>query len=113
MINAYLELVALLVLAHLLADYPLQGDFLAKAKNHTAPIPGVPAGLALLSHAGIHAGFVWLITGSALMGAIELVLHAAIDHLKCAGKITFTQDQWLHFACKCGYASTLTFGASA
>ena len=31
-----------LMVGHALADYPLQGDFLAKAKNRTAPIPGVP-----------------------------------------------------------------------
>ena len=29
-----LELFALMVFAHALADYPLQGDFLSKAKNH-------------------------------------------------------------------------------
>lgn len=31
-----------LVAGHALADYPLQGDFLARAKNRTAPIAGFP-----------------------------------------------------------------------
>lgn len=35
-------LFAALVAGHALADYPLQGDFLARAKNRAAPIPGVP-----------------------------------------------------------------------
>lgn len=101
----FLESLALLLVAHLLVDYPLQGDFLAKAKNHTAPIPGVPAWLALASHAGLHAGAVWLITGSALFGAAELVAHAAIDRAKCSGKISFVTDQALHAACKILYVT--------
>lgn len=31
---------ALMLAGHALADYPLQGDFLAKAKNRANPIPG-------------------------------------------------------------------------
>jgi hypothetical protein len=113
MIGPYLELLALLVFAHLLADYPLQGDFLAKAKNHEAPIPGVPWQVALLSHAGIHAGLVWLITGSALLGLAELLLHAAIDHFKCSRRITFVHDQILHLLFKLLYVIVLYPGASA
>ncbi|MFM1977463.1 MAG: hypothetical protein RL145_2309, partial [Pseudomonadota bacterium] len=37
-----LSLLYLLIVAHFICDYPLQGDFLSKAKNLTAPIPGVP-----------------------------------------------------------------------
>ena len=34
------ELMAIALIAgHCLADYPLQGDFLSKAKNRTAPFP--------------------------------------------------------------------------
>jgi hypothetical protein len=32
-----LETLALLIFAHFLADYPLQGDFLAKGKNRGPP----------------------------------------------------------------------------
>jgi hypothetical protein len=38
---AYCQISPLLLVDHALADYPLQGDFLARAKNHTAPIPGI------------------------------------------------------------------------
>jgi hypothetical protein len=31
-----------LLVAHVLADYPLQGAFLARGKNHRNPIPGIP-----------------------------------------------------------------------
>jgi hypothetical protein len=31
-----------LIAGHALADYPLQGDFLSRAKNRSAPIPGFP-----------------------------------------------------------------------
>lgn len=52
-----------LLAGHALADYPLQGDFLSKAKNRTAPIPGVPWQQALGAHVVIHGAFVahsWL-----------------------------------------------------
>jgi hypothetical protein len=99
-----IRMLALLVVAHLLADYPLQGDFMAKAKNCTAPFPGVPWQTILLSHAAIHAGFVWLITGSVWCAAFELVAHTYIDHAKCKGYIGFNADQALHIACKVAYA---------
>lgn len=35
-----MELLFILIAGHALADYPLQGDFLAKGKNHKAPIAG-------------------------------------------------------------------------
>lgn len=96
-----------LLVGHLLADYPLQGDFMAKAKNRTAPFPGVPWQTVLLSHAAIHAGVVWMLTGSAVCGAIELLLHAWIDDAKCRGRISFNADQLLHLLCKAGYVTAL------
>lgn len=36
------ETALMLLAGHALCDYPLQGDFLAKAKNRAAPLPGVP-----------------------------------------------------------------------
>lgn len=90
----------LLVAAHALADYPLQGDFLAKAKNRLAPIPGVPWYHAMGAHAFIHGGFVTLITGSLTLGILEVFLHFLIDDLKCAGEISFNKDQFLHILCK-------------
>lgn len=95
-----IEVLALLIFAHALADYPLQGDFLSKAKNHTAPIPGVPWYQALFAHSAIHAGFVGIITGSLWLGLAEFVAHAATDRAKCAGRIGFDTDQAIHVWCK-------------
>ena len=58
----YAKMLALLLAAHALCDYPLQGDFLAKAKNPAQPIPGVPWWCAMAAHCAIHAGAVLLVT---------------------------------------------------
>lgn len=94
----------LLLVGHALADYPLQGDFLAKAKNRTAPITGVPWWQALAAHAAIHAGFVAVITGSVALGLAEFVAHFVIDDAKCRGRLSFNADQALHVACKVAWA---------
>ena len=86
--------------AHALADYPLQGDFLAKAKNRKAPIPGVPWYQALGAHAIIHGAAVAIITGKPALGVAEAVVHAITDDLKCRGKLSYNQDQAIHVACK-------------
>ena len=69
-----------LVAAHMLCDYPLQGDFLARAKNHRSPIPGVPWYQALAAHSIIQAAAVTLLTGSIALGVGEFAMHAAIDY---------------------------------
>jgi hypothetical protein len=105
-----------MMFGHAMADYPLQGDFLAKAKNRTAPIPGVPWIHGLFWHSVIHGGFVGLITGSAVLGVLETWVHMVIDDAKCAGWFSlnrfgptdevsantraFHVDQILHVACK-------------
>jgi hypothetical protein len=89
-----------LMFGHFLADYPLQGEFLAKAKNHQNPLPGAPWYQALAAHSFIHAGVVFIITGLPLLFFAELVAHAVIDYRKCAGELTFNEDQALHAACK-------------
>lgn len=86
--------------AHGLCDYPLQGDFLARGKNHTDPIPGVPWYQCLAWHAMIHGGAVALITGSLALGIAEFAIHCVIDFCKCAGLFGFNVDQALHVACK-------------
>ena len=64
------KLIGILILCHFIFDYPLQGDFLAKAKNEKAPIPGVPWVHAMFAHTFMHAGAVTLVTGSWLLGAL-------------------------------------------
>jgi hypothetical protein len=90
----------LLLAAHALCDYPLQGDFLARGKNHRNPLPGVPWYQCLAAHALIHGGAVALITGSVWLGVAETIAHAAIDYGKSEGAYGFNYDQYLHFLCK-------------
>lgn len=94
----------LLFAGHALCDYPLQRDFLARGKNHTAAIPGVPWYQCLFAHALIHGGMVLLITRSTWLAFAELVIHFGIDFTKCSGKLSFNQDQALHYACKVAWA---------
>lgn len=107
-----LTLFLLLVAAHALADYPLQGDFLSKAKNHTAPIPGVPWYQALGAHSAIHAGFVGVITGSVVLALAEFCIHCATDYAKCGGKISFNTDQAIHIGCKLLWAGAAIWWAT-
>ena len=104
-----LDILLLLIAGHALADYPLQGDFLSKAKNHRQPIVGVPWYQALLAHSAIHGGMVGLITGSIWLGLAEFIAHNLIDYGKCAGKITFNQDQALHIVCKLAWVYAMIF----
>lgn len=108
-LNMY-EMLGALIVAHFICDYPLQGDFLARAKNHTAPIPGVPWYQALVAHASIHGGAVWFITGFWWLGVVEAVSHAAIDRLKCSGVLGFNGDQAAHVVLK-GVWVALAVGA--
>ena len=89
-----------LLTVHALADYPLQGDFLSRAKSRVNPLPGVPWYQALGAHAAIHAGGVLLVTGDPLLFALEFIAHALIDDAKCRGRISFNVDQAAHVACK-------------
>lgn len=89
-----------LIAAHALADYPLQGDFLSKAKNRVAPIPGVAWWQALGAHVVIHGAFVAFITGIWWLFLAEALIHWITDDAKCRAKLTFNQDQAIHILCK-------------
>lgn len=110
-IAQFFHLLILLVFGHFLADYPLQGDFLAKAKNREAPIPGVPWWHALTAHAGIHAGFVYVITSCWPLALLEFVAHWAIDDGKCRGALSFNEDQFLHLFLKVLWAAIVVAAA--
>ncbi len=99
------ELIALLVAAHFVADYPLQGDFLAKAKFN-----GPLRVWHLFGHSAIHGGAVLLVTGSLLLGLLETVTHMAIDEAKVRGWTTFAQDQALHMVCKAAWVALIAWG---
>jgi hypothetical protein len=101
-----------LMIGHALADYPLQNDAMAKGKNRHNPPYGLPPGQKpcqvwfhyLIAHALIHAGVVWIITGSVGFALAELVLHWMIDFAKCENWTNPHQDQLLHIGCKVVYA---------
>lgn len=93
-------LIFLLVFAHYLMDYPLQGDFLARAKNRADPIQHIPWYHAMTAHAFLHAGAVYLVLGVWWIAALEFAAHFYIDDLKCRGEITYSRDQMLHLGCK-------------
>ncbi|HSJ02807.1 MAG TPA: DUF3307 domain-containing protein [Verrucomicrobium sp.] len=111
-----LSLLFALLIGHAIADYPLQGEYLALHKNRHyrgAGMSAQPQGLwlhCLLAHCLIHAGFVWLITGRVIFGVAELVLHFVLDAAKCERKINFHSDQILHGVCKMLYVAVLYVG---
>ena len=90
----------ILIGVHFLADYPLQGDFLSKAKNHKSPISGVPWYQALTAHSGIQALGVGLVTGSLFLALLEFVAHWITDYGKSEGWYGFNSDQFIHIVCK-------------
>lgn len=105
-----LTMLLALIMVHALCDYPLQGDFLSKAKNPAAPIPGVPWYQAMGAHALIQGGGVWFVTHSVAAAMLETVAHAAIDYAKCRGWLSFNADQLLHVACKVAWVVLLAYG---
>ncbi len=106
-----LSMFVLLIVGHALADYPLQGEFLSRAKNRFTPMAGVPWYQALGAHAVIHGGAVGWVTGSMLLGVLEVLAHALIDDLKCGHRISYNVDQLLHVLCKLAWvALLLVFG---
>lgn len=114
---AALKVFFALCIGHAVADFPLQGEYLATCKNRRLLLrlqdPARPVGIwvtCMSVHCLIHAGAVWLITGSALLAAVELVIHWVIDVAKCEGWTNFNQDQVLHVVCKIAYVSVAWAG---
>jgi hypothetical protein len=109
-----------LAIGHALADYPLQGKFLAIRKNrhiksidYTGDSPPQLWIYCLSAHSLVHAGTVWVImvawgvTAAALFAFIEFVLHWLIDFAKCEKWTNFHQDQALHLISKVGYVAAI------
>jgi hypothetical protein len=108
-----LALFAAFAVMHALADFPLQGDYIAKQKTRRHADSLSVWIIALSAHSVIHAGAVWLVTGSLAFGFAELALHALIDICKGEGKFGLVADQLLHLACKLAYALLLGYGVIA
>jgi hypothetical protein len=107
LVHGFPQLVLAMLIGHALADYPLQGDFLSRGKVRNSNFGSWWPWL-LGSHALIHGGFVWAITGSMTIGLAEVGAHAAIDFLKCERRIGFHADQTLHVICKLLWAAIAT-----
>lgn len=108
-----------LTIGHAFADFPLQGDFLSRGKNRNSPPVQLADGkrgpenlwaYLMSAHCLIHAGFVWIITGSVILALAEFFLHLSIDVAKCEGKTSFATDQWLHILTKVAYVGILWAG---
>lgn len=104
--ESVLMLAVLLLGAHWVCDYPLQGDFLATAKAK-----GPLRFYHLWAHAGIHGAAVALVTGNVWLGLAEWLAHTIIDELKVRGRSTFALDQTLHIVCKAVWL-LITVGAA-
>lgn len=102
-----LEIFALLIAGHFVADYPLQGDFLATAK-----VKGPLRVWHLFGHSAIQGGMVGLVTGSLILGLAETAVHMAIDEAKVRGWTTFGQDQAFHVVCKVAWVALIVVGAA-
>ncbi len=113
--SAALPVFFALMIAHALCDHPLQGQFLALHKNrhYRAQDPNLPTNAlwiyCLSAHSLIHAGGVWLVTGSCLLAIVELTLHWLIDFLKEERIINLHIDQLLHMMCKVFYTLALVY----
>lgn len=89
----------LLVLVHFVADWPLQSDFIAKAKSPWRPEGA--GGLwfwALTAHASTHALGTYLVTRRVDCALFVLGTHWIVDLMKCRGAIGIHVDQILHLS---------------
>lgn len=117
MMEQAIILFAILLLCHFLADFPLQGEYVAKNKS---PLSGTPEWRYILfSHGFIHGGLtliVLLYFGvvpmiALVVSGIEVALHCWIDARKCRLNLTYLEDQALHILTKAAIALiTLTEG---
>jgi hypothetical protein len=110
--NTTLDALLWMLIAHALCDYPLQGDWLSKAKNPSLTLVSGEEiwSLALMSHAAIHAGAVKLITGSWVLASFEFFAHVWTDYAKCRGYIKYNADQCIHLGCKACWAAFMFMG---
>lgn len=103
--EGYISLLFFLFSAHWVCDYPLQGDFLANAKQK-----GPLRVYHLVAHAGIQGGAVALVTGNVWLGICEWAAHTVIDEMKTKGLTSFATDQFLHILCKIIWVAVIIYG---
>jgi hypothetical protein len=111
------QLFIALMIGHALADFPLQGEYLASCKNRRWLLklndPNRPSShwwICMSMHCFIQAGMVWIITQSFVLGMIEWLLHFCIDCIKCNRSTSLFADQLAHSLCKVGYVIVFYLG---
>ena len=98
------------LLLHTFCDFPMQGAYLSRQKCRCGAQSRADWIVALAAHSIIQAGGVWIVSGSLVLAAIELVLHAIIDTAKCEGHYGLVTDQLLHIGCKLLYLAAIAAG---
>jgi hypothetical protein len=87
-----MDILIKLITVHFLADFALQGEFVALNKGK------VP--IIMVAHCAIQAGLSWWMVSSHplawLVLLVVFVTHMAVDYAKCQGRINLLQDQLLH-----------------
>jgi len=100
-----MEVFAWLLIGHAIADFALQTEWMALAKQPGRRFDGEVIWPPVLAwHAAMHAGAVKLATGSWLLAGLEFVAHAAIDYARGRGRLSFNADQAAHVGCKVVWA---------
>lgn len=103
LITAAFTIFFYLIAAHVLLDFPLQGEQTAVNKNPNSKTElqkSVPWYYWMGSHAILHGAAVFIITNSLFCGLAEIVAHFFIDYNKCNGRYSIHVDQTLHILCK-------------
>ena len=93
-----MKIFIVLIMVHYLCDFSLQNDFVAKFKAMRINGEYNPIWYhCLTAHCAIHSLGVYVFTESLWLSALMFVTHFIIDQSKCLNKLTFNQDQALHF----------------
>lgn len=93
-----MKIFLILIMVHYLCDFALQNDFVAKFKS--MKINGEYNEIwyhCLTAHCAIHSLGVYFVTSSIYLSSLMFITHFMIDQFKCLNKLTFNQDQSLHF----------------
>ena len=105
-----------MVIGHAVSDFVLQPDAMGFGKNRNNDAQRTKGALFphwyywMTSHALVHGGAVYIITGSATLGLLETVLHWMIDFAKCEHWFNVHVDQSLHILCKILYCVLIVTG---
>lgn len=99
------DLLFLMFAGHFLADFPLQGDHIAKTKNRHRKPDYIPEGqtptpiwfYSLTAHAMIQGLVIYIITQRLDFALYQTITHWVIDFMKCENWTNPHLDQILHY----------------